>query len=193
MYGENCCWKDIPGYNGKYQVNFYGEIRRVYEKSGKTKILNSFPKKRRKGSDRYVVHLSIDGKTREEAVIKLVSETFIGKCPDGFIPIHKNGLQSDNCIWNIEYITLKENGKRNGSKANRRPVAKISSCGDVVCFYSSAREAARENFMSYQTVIDRCNGKVKSLFAPDGYVYVWDEEKEIKKVIRRIVGDDKRG
>lgn len=186
MYGEHYCWKDIPGYNGKYQVNFYGEIRRVYEKSGKTKILNSFPKKRRKGSDRYVVHLSIDGKTREEAVIKLVSETFIGKCPDGFIPIHKNGLQSDNCIWNIEYITLKENGKRNGARSNRKPVAKINAHGEIICFYSSAREAARENFMSYQTVIDRCNGKVKSLFAPDGYVYVWDEEKKIEEMVERI-------
>lgn len=41
--------------------------------------------------------------------------------------------------------------------------------------YSSAREAARRNFMSYQTVIDLCNGKVKRGKAPDGFVYEWDD------------------
>ena len=46
MHGGNCCWKDIPGYNGKYQVNYYGEIRRVYEKSRKTKTLTPYQKKR---------------------------------------------------------------------------------------------------------------------------------------------------
>lgn len=36
-------------------------------------------------------------------------------------------------------------------------------------------EAAKENYMSYQTVTERCNGRVESRIAPDGYVYCWDE------------------
>ena len=40
--------------------------------------------------------------------------------------------------------------------------------------------------MAYQTILDRINGKVKSLYAPDGYVYVKEKESEIQKAIRKI-------
>lgn len=53
--------------------------------------------------------------------------------------------------------------------------------------YQVDREAARENYMSYQTIIDRCNGKCKSAFAPDGYAYAWeDSEVSMKHAIRNI-------
>lgn len=68
----------------------------------------------------------------------------------------------------------------------RKPVAKIDSSGEIVAFYSSAREAGRENYMSYQTIIDRCNGKVQGAFAPDGYAYSWDEDRKTEAVIRKI-------
>ena len=38
-----------------------------------------------------------------------------------------------------------------------------------------ARQAAKENYLSYQTVMDRCNGKIKKPFALDGHTYQWDE------------------
>ena len=41
--------------------------------------------------------------------------------------------------------------------------------------------------MSYQTIIDRCNGKVKSAFAPDGFAYAWeDSEVSMRKTLRKI-------
>ena len=49
------------------------------------------------------------------------------------------------------------------------------------------REAARRNYMSYQTVIDRCNGKVKKSVAPDGYDYIWDgSEVSMRHAMERI-------
>ena len=64
---------------------------------------------------------------------------------------------------------------------------KIDGTGEIVEVYSSAREAAKQNFMSYQTVIDRCNGKCKSAFAPDGYAYAWeDKEISMRNAIRKI-------
>ena len=36
-------WKDIPGYDGKYQADKEGNVRRVY-KSGKTRILMPYHK-----------------------------------------------------------------------------------------------------------------------------------------------------
>lgn len=56
-------------------------------------------------------------------------------------------------------------------RSRRRPVAKIDSAGNVIAVYSSAREAARANFMSYQAVLDRCNGKVQKPYVLDGFTY----------------------
>ena len=39
----------------------------------------------------------------------------------------------------------------------------------------SAREAAKANHMSYQTVLDRCNGKVKNPYALDGFTYRFED------------------
>ena len=59
--------------------------------------------------------------------------------------------------------------------------------GLIVDVYSSARKAARENYMSYQTIMDRCNGKCKSAFAPDGYAYAWeDSEVSMKHALNKI-------
>lgn len=166
-------WKDIPGYDGKYQADKEGNVRRVY-KSGKTRILMPYHKKMR-GSQRLVVKISIDGKGRDVILMNLIARTFLGPAPKGYVAHHKNGCQSDNYLNNIEYIKNEELGKINGARARRKPVAKLGRDGEVVEVYSSARAAGRKNFMSYQTIIDRCNGVCKSAFAPDGFAYAWED------------------
>ena len=178
-------WRDIPGYKGKYQVDREANIRRVF-KSGATRAMHPYHKKM-SGSQRLVVKLTVDGKPKEEILIQLVARTFLGPAPKGCVPYHKNGCQSDNYVNNIAYISKKELGKKTGAQSRRQPVAKISSDGEIVETYTSAREAARQNYMSYQTVIDRCNGKCKSAFAPDGFAYAWDDsEVSMKHAIRKI-------
>lgn len=178
-------WTNIPGYSGKYQADTDGNIRRVY-KSGKTRLMTPYRKKM-SGSQRFVVKLTRDGKSKEEILVQIMAKTFLGNPPPGCVPYHKNGCQSDNYIQNIAYISRKELGKLTGRNSRRQPVAKIDSSGQIVEVYSSARECARKNFMSYQTVIDRCNGKCKSAFAPDGYAYAWeDKEVSMRNAIRKM-------
>ena len=153
-------WRDIPGYDGKYQVDMNGVVRRIY-KSGKTRQMTPYHKKM-SGSQRLVVKLTKDGKPKEEILMQLVARAFLGLPPPGYVPHHENGCQSDNYIQNIEYISRRELGKKTGKNSRRQPVVKIDETGEIVEVYSSAREAAKQNFMSYQTVIDRCNGKCKS-------------------------------
>ena len=139
------------------------------------------------GSQRLVVKLTRDGKAKEEIVISVMARTFLGPRPEGHVPYHKNGIQSDNYINNIAYISKKDLGKLTGKNSRRKPVAKINKNGEIIEFYSSAREAARKNYMSYQTVIDRCNGKCKSAFAPDGYAYAWEDERvSMRNAIAKI-------
>ena len=178
-------WKDIPGYGGKYQCDREGNFRRVY-KSGKTRQIR--PYRKNETTNKMVIHLTDDsGKTSEKLVLGIMALTFLGPAPVGYVAYHKNGALTENHINNIEYISRKELGKITGCKSTRKTVAKINRLCEIVAVYSSARQAAKENFMSYQTIIDRCNGKVKSAFAPDGYAYAWeDSEVSMGRAIRKI-------
>ena len=178
-------WKDIPGYGGKYQIDQEANVRRVYA-SGRTRAMTPYHRKM-SGSQRLVVKLTSNGKSKEEVLMRLVALAFLGPPPRGCVPYHKNGCQSDNYLNNIAYISSRELGLLTGAKSRRRPVAKIDRDGYLVEVYPSAREAARRNYMSYQTVMDRCNGKAKGAFAPDGYAYAWDDsEVSIKRAMRKI-------
>ena len=177
-------WTDIPGYGGKYQADRDGCIRRIYA-SGKTRQMT--PYRRKMHGNAFFVKLTKDGKGKAENLAKIMALTFIGPRPSGHVPYHKNKCQTDNRADNIEYISTKELGRLTGMDSRRQPVAKIDKHGQIVCVYRSAREAARQNYMSYQTVIDRCNGKCKGAFAPDGYAYAWDDnEVSMKQAIEKI-------
>lgn len=170
-------YRDIPGYEGKYQASFKGNIRRVYKKSGKTKIKAQFTKSSHK-KVRFVKLTDPSGKSRDVQAAHAVYEAFRGKLPKGAIIYHKNGLQSDNCLANLERVSREYLGTIAEASANRKQVVKIDPDGNIVDAYRSARAAARANYMSYQTVIDRCNGTRKSLLAPDGFIYRWEEDLE---------------
>ena len=185
-------WKDIPGYDGKYQASREGQIRRVY-RSGKTRIMSQYKKPCISGSDRLHVKLSIDGKGKEVIVQQAVASTFLGPCPEGCVAYHINGSQYDNNINNLKYISKRELGKLTGSKSRRKSVFKIDANGEVVDVYSSAREAGRKNYLNHQTVTDRCNGKWKSAFAPDGYAYAWEDSAiSIRHALQKIEKEKNR-
>ena len=185
-------WKDIEDFNGKYQVSYSGQVRRVY-KSGKTRMLT--PHKKSQGSksrkiyrNRLFVHLTDDnGKSYHIMVHQIVAKHFLDKPKPGQVPYHKNLCVMDNWASNLEYIDKKKLGQLTGASSRRQPVVKINHEGEIIECYSSAREAGRNNYMSYQTIIDRCNDKCKKAFAPDGFEYAWEEkERSINQAIRRI-------
>lgn len=177
-------WRDVEGYNGRYQVSYYGKVRSVY-KNGTTRLLTLNPKHQRNNG--LIVRLSKDGRRKEYYVHSLVAWAFLGKANNGEVVYHKNGVLTDNIATNLKYITRQDLGKITGAKGRRRPVAKIDAKGDIIDFYSSARKAAQANYLSYQTVIDRCNGKVKSALAPDGYAYAWEDcDYSLVKAIDKV-------
>ena len=183
-------WKDIPGFEGVYQADREGNIRRLY-RNGKTRVLTPYHKKMN-GSQRLVVKLTVNSQSREVVVIQAVARTFLGPPPAGYIPVHRNGCQSDNYVNNIEYISRQQAGKMYGARSRRKAVVKIDNYGEIVEVYSSARMAAKANYMSHQTVTDRCNGKCRSIFAPDGYAYAWEDSgKSLERAIEKIKQQNK--
>lgn len=176
-------WRDIPGYDGAYQLSRGGQVRTWRHRGGQflkePKLLTPYlrkPRANRKRSARLYVKLTdANGNAKEVALMRLMVEVWLGGYPPGMVAYHKNGNTRDFDMYNIGFITPRKPGKATGSKATRRPVAKVNEAGETVAFYPSARAAARANHMSYQAVIDRCHGKVKKPFALDGHTYRFDD------------------
>ena len=101
----NEIWKDIPGYEGKYEVSNLGNVRSLnYNRSGEPKLL-----KQGNVNGYKVVILYKDGKKKTCNVHRLVAMTFIPN-PDN-LPIvnHKDEDKSNNNVNNLEWCTYKYN------------------------------------------------------------------------------------
>ncbi len=172
-------WKNIPGFHGKYQANKDGNIRRVFS-SGKVRDMTPYKKTGSKSEkiarDRLYVKLSFNGVAKEIPILKVMVITWKGKAPAGTVPYHLNFIVTDNRADNIGFIDRKRLGSLTGGRTRKRKaVFKVDKTGNEVEIYRSARQAAKENHMSYQTVLDRCHGKVKKEFALDGYTYRFED------------------
>ena len=172
-------WRKIPGYGGAYEISRDGEVRtwrwRGRQFSKTPRPLTAYMRKQgREGRARFVGLTDENGKKRDVKVLSLMVEVWLGGHRPGMVPYHKNGDLADHCLHNISFATKKDLGKMTGAKAKRKPVAKIDRQGEIVEVYPSARTAAKANHMSYQTVLDRCNGKVKNPYALDGTTYAFD-------------------
>ncbi len=123
-YMENEIWKDIPGYEGKYQVSNLGRVKGVdrYEdwrgtirkRKGKIKSQNVDK------NGYYRVNISKEGKRETIAVHILVSMAFLGHKPDGYNKIidHKEeGDKSYNIPENLQIITQRENCSKKFDKS----------------------------------------------------------------------------
>ena len=168
-------WRDIPGYGGRYRANRAGDIQRVFP-DGRVRDMTPYRKRGRTPRDRLFVKLTADGKAKDVAVLKVMVETWYGSRGRSLVPYHKNGIVSDNRADNIGFASKRELGKMTGHMSGRRKsVFKVAEGGEEVEVYRSAREAARQNHMSYQAVLDRCHGKVKKPFASDGFTYQFEK------------------
>ena len=181
--GAECEWRDVPGYDGAYQISWEVQVRTWrwrgdhYQKE--PKLLSQYIRKERgkssRSNRRYVKLTGPNGKSKEVAVIRLMVEVWFGGYPPGKVAYHKNGNLADNCYTNIGFISPRLLGQMTGAKSKRIPTAKVNEAGEVVAVYPSARKAAKANHMSYQTVLDRCNGKIKNPFALDGHTYRFEK------------------
>lgn len=177
--GANDQWRPVPGFGGMYEISDMGAVR-SWRKRGSRKVksphlLTAFVRKRgANGRGLFVKLTDENGTGRDVSVMGLMVDVWLGGKRPGLVPYHKNGDLADNWVGNIAFASRRELGKRTGASAARIPVAKVTPEGEIVEVYPSARVAARENHMSYQTVLDRCNGKVKKPFALDGHTYQFE-------------------
>jgi hypothetical protein len=94
-------WKDVPEYEGVYQVSSLGRVKSLW--FGKEKIL-----KLRENTQGYMqVGLYKEGDVKSYRVHRLIMRLFVGESK--LQVNHKNGIKTDNRLENLEYCTRSEN------------------------------------------------------------------------------------
>ncbi len=102
-------WRPIPGYNGLYDVSNLGRVRSFHY--NKTHYLQ--PKHRRPE-----VALCKKGSVKYHRIHRLVLLAFISPRPNGMEGRHLDDVQSNNCLYNLQYGTKADNyadRSRNGT------------------------------------------------------------------------------
>jgi len=114
-------WKDIPVWEGVYQVSNQGRVKRIAPGPGAQAGRIKKPFLTVKGGYLMVKLSFINRKTKHCLVHRLVLETFVGLCPEGKETNHKNGIRTDNHLGNLEWVTRSENLIHAFSVLGRKP------------------------------------------------------------------------
>ncbi len=125
-------WREIPDYEGKYEVSSFGRVRSWGDRHGGRRANPYYIKQRinRKGYIRYQLYKGT--KAKFCFAHRLVLMAFVGPSP---LPAnHRNGVVDDNRLENLEYVTTKENvchardvlGRHGGRKGEKHHNARLT-------------------------------------------------------------------
>lgn len=142
-------WKDIPGYEGYYQASNLGNIKSMKfqcnftgKKYNREKILKP---KTNKWNSR-TVELWKDGEHKTWYVHRLIGLTFLETPKCKMTINHKDGNRLNNCVDNLEWMTLEDNIKH-GYQNDLYPqkhILMINKHTGEVKEYRSLSSASRE-------------------------------------------------
>lgn len=175
-------WKDIPDYEGYYQVSNIGRVRSVprvtYIGTGNARNDGGFLKKQRLNEFGYLrVNLCKEGKRRNYFVHRLVAVCFIPNPNNLPFINHKDEDKTNNRVDNLEWCTQEYNsnyGTRNerlyanGGGSRKKEVEQYDLKGNLINTFQSMTEAQRQTGVDRNMIRVVCNGKFKQ-----GNGYVW--------------------
>jgi len=101
-------WKDIEGYEGRYQISNLGKAKSLnYGRTGKAQVLKTLIDS---GGYSYVV-LFKKAKRKTNRISRLVAQAFIDNPENKLFVNHLDGNKHNNCVKNLEWCTQSENEK----------------------------------------------------------------------------------
>ena len=161
-------WIPIKGYKYPYRIN---EDPRV-QKFDQGKWVDLIPQRNKKNGRLVINMRKKDGKRVRVALNLLVANAFLGGRKPGYNIVPKNGMLTDCAPENLEFVTLREIGKR--TKV-RKPVLKVDENGEVLAVYPNLHAAAVANYMGESAVKNRCYGRIQNPFRGYDFTFVYDE------------------
>lgn len=169
-------WKELRGSNGKYLISSYGRFKRLCANGKENFILPYYHKK--KGSLR--IKVRFDHVYGQQNVAPLVGIHFVGGAAQGKVLRFKNGIRTDCYAGNLEYIDKKKLAQKTGPMSRSKPVVQLDpETKEIIGEFRSAREAGRKCFLSYQAVLDNCNGKSRT---SGGYIFKFEADLEMAQL-----------
>lgn len=172
-------WKDIEGFNGKYQVSNFGNVR-SFSKWKNGKLL----KPGMTSTGYFYVNLVKDGRNSvtQKRVHRLVASAFIENARSFPEVNHKDGNKLNNNVDNLEWVSREENirhaykigliSKRLGKdNSSSKVVLQKDKNGNLIKTWDSVADIHRELGYSMNGIICCCNKKPKYHTA---YGYVWE-------------------
>lgn len=107
-------WRDIPGWDGSYQVSDLGRVRSVdryvqYRNGPLVFTRGRLLTPQFTYFGHIQVMMSRNNDYRPYLAHRLVLLTFIGEAPDGFVACHNNGIPDDNRLSNLRWDTQSAN------------------------------------------------------------------------------------
>lgn len=194
MDGEEI-WKDIEGFEGKYQVSNYGRVRNIkyfnrvnFKNDRSCKAIRILTQKINKNG-RMSVHLS-DGKDKDfhPQVHRLVAKSFLPN-PDNLPEVnHKDENPQNNHLDNLEWCTREYNihygtGQERSHNNHKKKIAQISvSDGSIIKIWDSATDAAIDMFGNKRKkdLITSCARHDKGY--KTAYGFKWEYVKNIENI-----------
>ena len=169
-------WKDIPEYEGYYQISNLGRIKSLHNYRGKESII-----KPRIKQEYLTIGLRKNNVRKWKRIHRLIAEAFIPNPNNYPVVNHKNENKLDNRIENLEWCTVGYNNTY-GSRLKRvkqkvsKPVIQYDLQGNYIKEFESIGDAAREINTNAGNIIKCCKrnpkyNKVKG--------YVWRYKSEV--------------
>lgn len=165
-------WKDIPGYEGLYQVSNMGRVKSLERtkdnNGGKVAIPERIMRTSVDTVGYSIVCLTKDGKRKTHKIHRLVGMAFVPNPENKQEINHKDGDKRNNCAVNLEWSTRLENmhhayatGLACGVKNNATSTAvrQYDKNMNFVAEYPSVSEAERITGIKQSNICYCCQNK----------------------------------
>lgn len=170
-------WKDIPGYEGLYQVSSKGNVRSLNWRNCGF-VRNLYLKKHNRGYRH--VELAKDGTRKAFTVHRLVAMTFIPN-PNNYQTInHIDEDKTNNTVENLEWCTPSQNMRHTISLHSEKyhitgkpfsqkgKVVQMSKTGEILRVWDNLVSIRHTNGWSDWSIGECCRGRRKT-----AYGYIW--------------------
>lgn len=131
-------WKNIPGWEGRYEVSTFGRLRSMNRKyktakyNSEVRFVGKLLRQVTCNNGYKMAALSKPGEIPISVYIHiLVLKTFVGECPKGYECCHNDGVRSNNILSNLRWDTRQNNAlDKHGTfpdiRGEKAPAAKLT-------------------------------------------------------------------